>query len=80
MKRGILNQVGFGFNVITDTWKKEGSYFVRKLDKLNLLEISLLDCTAAYNNTAIEARSLVEVPEGILYEMQVRRLELYKLM
>lgn len=61
VKRGILNQVRFGFNVITDNWNKVGTYFVRQLRKLNLLEFSLLDCTAAYNNTAIEVHSMVEV-------------------
>lgn len=79
VKRGILSQVSFGFNVISDTWKKAGSYFERKLDKINLLEISLLDCIAAYNNTAIETRSLVEIPQSTLYEVLKKQLELYKL-
>lgn len=80
VKRGILNQVSFGFNVISDKWNKVGNYFERKLQKINLLEISLLDCTAAYNNTAIEARSIVEVPQNYLYEIRKKHIELYKLM
>lgn len=79
VKRGILNQVSFGFNVITDKWNKVGDYFVRQLQKINLLEISLLDCTAAYNNTTIEARSMVEVPENYIYEIKSKQLKLYKL-
>jgi len=79
VKRGILNQVSFGFNVISDNWNKVGEYFIRQLHKINLLEISLLDCTAAYNNTTIEARSMVEVPENYIYEIKSKQLKLYKL-
>ena len=77
VKRGILNQVSFGFNVISDRWKKVNNYFERKLEKIKLLEVSLLDCTAAYNNTAIECRS-VEIPCNSP-NIKRRKLGLYKL-
>lgn len=79
VKRGILNQVSFGFNVIADSWNRFNDYFIRRLNKINLLEISLLDCTAAYNNTIIEARSMVEVPQNQLYLTRRKKLEFYKL-
>lgn len=77
VKRGVLNQVSFGFNVIADTWNKVGNYFQRKLEKINLLEISLLDCTAAYNNTTIECRNL-SIPTNII-DIRKKKLELYKI-
>lgn len=79
VKRGVLNQVSFGFNVIADTWNRDNDYFIRKLNKINLLEISLLDCTAAYNNTAIETRLMIQVPQNQLYEIKRKKLDLHKL-
>lgn len=78
VKRGILNQVSFGFNVISDRWNKVNNYFERTLEKIKLLEVSLLDCTAAYNNTAIECRS-IEVPYNPL-DIKRKKLNLHELM
>ena len=61
VKQGILAQVSFGFTVIKDNFKKVGDYFERVLEDIKISEVSLLDKTAAYNNTAIECRDL-EIP------------------
>lgn len=78
VKRGVLNQVSFGFNVIKDKWNKVENYFERKLEKINLMEISLLDCTAAYNGTAIECRDLA-IPHDI-FDIKKKKLDLYKML
>lgn len=79
VKKGILNQVSFGFSVVKDTFKKVGNYFERTLHDIKISEISLLDKMAAYNGTAIECRNL-EVPNQFNQLKLIKmKLELEKL-
>ena len=81
VKQGILSQVSFGFKVVKDSWKKVNDYFERTLEDIKISEISLLDCTAAYNSTSIECRNL-EVPNTFnkvdisLMKLQIELLKL----
>ena len=78
VKNGILNQISFGFNAISDKWDKIGNYFQRTLENINLKEISLLDCTAAYNGTAIECRN-IDVPVNNDVLLMRMKLDIEKL-
>lgn len=76
VKNGVLNQVSFGFKVIKDAWYKCENYLERKLEKIKLVEISLLDCTAAYNGTKIECRNITSTNKCICIKR--KKLELQK--
>lgn len=77
IKQGIINACSFGFRCLKSTW----SGALRKVEDMELLEVSLLDVEPAYFGTEIEARAL-EIPKAkwqIDLELKQKQLDLYKL-
>lgn len=69
--------ISFGFECLKDIWNG----CKRTVEELRLFEISiLLSKSPDYWGGYAETRSMVEVPENLLYEIRKRQLELYKLM
>ncbi|UZT06633.1 HK97 family phage prohead protease [Clostridium sp. LQ25] len=62
--------------VIKDNFKHIWNFVKREIEEFNLLEISILDVTPAYNHTFVEARNLY-IPINL--DIDRKRLELYKL-
>lgn len=50
----------FGFSAIKDDWTKEGDTEVRKLQDINLMEVSILSVSPAYSATSISVRADAE--------------------
>ena len=82
VKEGKISQVSFGFRALKDSFKQAIGYIERHVEEMELFEVSLLDCEAAYYGTEIEARAL-ELPKQaweIELELRQKQLDLYKLM
>ena len=60
-EKGELRGWSFGFYVNKDTWEDSEPYKRRYVEDLDLVEVSVLDCTPAYSGTSIEARDNKEV-------------------
>ncbi|BBF43169.1 hypothetical protein lbkm_1855 [Lachnospiraceae bacterium KM106-2] len=56
VKENRLHSCSFGFICKSDNIVNYTSYYERTITEMDLIEISLLDQTAAYNNTMIENR------------------------
>lgn len=60
-KNGELRGWSFGFYILNDTWEDSEPYKRRHVNDMELTEVSILDCTPAYNGTSVEARNDKEV-------------------
>lgn len=68
-ERNLLSGWSFGFNGCECEWEtRDDGMRIRHVRSLNLIEVSLLDCTPAYYATSVEVR-----------EQQPNNLDLYKL-
>ena len=72
IERGDINQMSFGFEVISDTWGTENSMDVRELQKVKLYDVSPVTFPA-YPQTDVQIRSLNEVFES--YKAHKRSIE-----
>lgn len=83
IKQGIFNQMSFGFRALDDEWIPNGDIYDRIINALELFEISILNKTAAYNNTTVEARNL-EIPnvpaKATKLEIERQRIRLMKVL
>jgi uncharacterized protein len=59
-KNGELRGWSFGFIATEQRWAEDNGVQRRYVDGLELLEVSILDCTPAYTSTTIESRGIVE--------------------
>jgi len=59
IRRGDVNQMSFGFQVIDDEWRTEGGINYRTLKKVRLFEVSPVTFPA-YPETSAEARAKCE--------------------
>lgn len=58
-KANALRGWSFGFRSLQDSWSMtDTGQRLRTLEKIDLFEVSILDCTPAYIATSIEARNL----------------------
>lgn len=88
IKRGDINQMSFGFNVLEDEWVygEDGELDLRTLKKIRLFDVSPVTFPA-YEGTDIALRSHNEWIEsqektkngGSVVELKRRKLNLYKL-
>jgi HK97 family phage prohead protease len=62
IKRGDLDQMSFGFRVVTDQWKTENKEEIRELVEVDLFDVSVV-AFPAYTQTSVAVRSLW--PDGI---------------
>jgi len=71
--------VSFGFKAIKDSFTKIGEYYKRVIEKMELLEISILDIEPAYKNTLVEARQkdilIPTLQDKINQEIELMKLE-----
>lgn len=47
----------FGFSAVKDNWVQDGDTEIRRLDDINLMEVSILSVSPAYSATSISMRS-----------------------
>lgn len=59
IERGDIDQMSFGFRVITDSWEKKDSENLRTLQEVNLIDVSPVTFPA-YPQTSIHTRSLFQ--------------------
>jgi HK97 family phage prohead protease len=62
IKRGDLDQMSFGFQVVKDDWKHEEKERIRELVEVDLFDVSVV-AFPAYTQTEVSVRSLW--PDGI---------------
>lgn len=62
IKRGDIDQMSFGFQVVSDRWDKENGLDIRELLEVNLFEVSIV-AFPAYKQTSVSVRSLW--PDGM---------------
>jgi Escherichia/Staphylococcus phage prohead protease len=73
IKRGDLDQMSFGFQVVKDEWKHEERELVRELVDVDLFDVSVV-AFPAYTQTEVSVRSLW--PDGIPEEVEkIRNLK-----
>jgi HK97 family phage prohead protease len=73
IKRGDLDQMSFGFQVVKDEWKHEERELVRELVAVDLFDVSVV-AFPAYTQTEVSVRSLW--PDGIPEEVEkIRNLK-----
>ncbi|NFA43373.1 HK97 family phage prohead protease [Clostridium botulinum] len=60
-KSGLLQGWSFGFIKNSDKWEESEPYQRRYVEDMELLEVSILDKTPAYNGTSVEARDNKDV-------------------
>lgn len=58
---GELRGWSFGFYVNKDSWEDAEPHQRRYVEDIDLIEVSVLDCTPAYNGTSIESRDNKDV-------------------
>lgn len=72
IKSKNVDTLSFGFNVIQDSWTKEGDQQIRTLNEVKLVEISAVVAFPAYPQTVSEARGInVEKLEAILSKKEL---------
>jgi uncharacterized protein len=66
IKRGDLDQMSFGFQVVSDKWKHEDKELIRELVEVDLFDVSVV-AFPAYSQTEVSVRSMWPdgIPEGI---------------
>jgi HK97 family phage prohead protease len=62
IKRGDLDQMSFGFQVVKDEWKHEDRELIRELVEVDLFDVSVV-AFPAYTQTEVSVRSLW--PDGM---------------
>jgi HK97 family phage prohead protease len=67
IKRGDLDQMSFGFQVVTDEWKHEDKQLIRELVEVELFDVSVV-AFPAYTQTSVSVRSLW--PDGMPEEIE----------
>jgi HK97 family phage prohead protease len=70
IKRGDLDQMSFGFQVVKDEWKREERELVRELVEVDLFDVSVV-AFPAYTQTEVSVRSMW--PDGIPEEVEKLR-------
>ena len=72
IKNNEVSGMSFGMEVIKDNFKHIGNFVKREIEEFNLIEISILDVTPAYNNTYVQTRNLC-VPVNLdIYKKKIR--------
>jgi hypothetical protein len=67
IKRGDLDQMSFGFQIVKDEWKHEERETIRELVTVDLFDVSVV-AFPAYTQTEVSVRSLW--PDGIPEEVE----------
>jgi len=75
IKRGDLDQMSFGFQIVKDDWKHEEKQLIREIHDVELFDVSVV-AFPAYTQTSVAVRSLW--PEGMPEEIEKARLEAIK--
>lgn len=70
IRRGDLDQMSFGFQVVSDKWRHEDKELIRELVEVELFDVSVV-AFPAYTQTEVSVRSLW--PDGMPEEVETAR-------
>jgi Escherichia/Staphylococcus phage prohead protease len=72
IKRGDLDQMSFGFQIVKDDWKHEERQLIREIHDVELFDVSIV-AFPAYPQTSVAVRSLW--PDGVPEEIEKAKQE-----
>jgi uncharacterized protein len=72
IKRGDLDQMSFGFQIVKDDWKHEEKQLIREIHDVELFDVSVV-AFPAYPQTSVAVRSLW--PDGVPEEIEKAKQE-----
>jgi HK97 family phage prohead protease len=82
VRRGDVDGMSFGFNVIRDSWQQAGGEVLRTLREVSLAEVSLVGWPAYPGTTAVavpqQAEAQRATPQADPLDLQWRRLRVAK--